>query len=154
MQISSKVETKKYFLPVYLVWAILIPTVLVLLNAYLKLSDEGTVFNNINWARVPALFALYGFVWPLTIVTFNGFYMAFTSELGFEDFWAAKDSLGDVDEDIALKAKRSVIMVLWLTVIWAGPVIHLILAFIFHKRLVDRKNDTVQKWIDYLYGFI
>lgn len=155
--VSSKFKVKKYFLPVYLIWAIVIPTGLILLNAY-RLSQPGTViFDYIIWDRVPSMYALFGLIYPLTIVTFEGFYHSFTSELGFDEgFWQALDILRSegIDEELLYKAKKSVILVLIFTILWVGPIGHLLLAFFFHKKYISKKNDKTIGWSDYLFGFI
>lgn len=153
--ISSKFKVKKYFLPVYLVWALVIPTSLILLNAY-RISQAGTsIFDYIIWDRVLAMYALFGLIYPLTIVTFEGFYHSFTSELGFDEgFWQAWGNRDNDVEDIKYKAKKSVILVLIFTILWVGPIGHLVLAFFFHKKYISKKFDKTIGISDYLFGFI
>lgn len=38
--VNSKLETKKYFLPVYLTWAIVTPTIVTFMTSYLN-TPEG-----------------------------------------------------------------------------------------------------------------
>ena len=91
MKVESKQEVKKYFFPVYWIWAIIIPIFFVGINAYLDAGageNFGESFSNftdeISWSRVPAMFALFGLIYPLTIVIFPGFYISFTEALSME----------------------------------------------------------------------
>lgn len=155
--INSKFNLRKFFLPVYVVWALVIPTMLIFLNGYTKAPyDSGLsqVTKYINWGRVPSMYALFGFAYPLTIVTFEGFFISFSKVLGFTGFADAWDNLSNVDPVIKGKAQRSVIALILLTLITIGPIIHLILAFIYHKKFIEKKENKVIKWTDYLFGFI
>lgn len=65
--INSRQELKKYFLPVYLVWAFVSPSLILLVNPI----PASTLF---------AFYALFGLIWPLTFVVYPAFYLSFQSE--------------------------------------------------------------------------
>ncbi len=151
--LNSKVNVKKYFLPVYVAWALIIPTFLVFLNGYTLAPVGESFMDYITWKHVPAMYALYGFAYPLTIVTFEGFYISFTKVLGFDGLgavWAGLSQGGTVKDN----AVKSLIAVFILSILWLGPLTHLVLAFVYHKKYVEKHYNKSIKWSDYLFGFI
>ncbi|MHA2250593.1 MAG: hypothetical protein ACXAD7_09525 [Candidatus Kariarchaeaceae archaeon] len=122
--VNSKENMRVYFLPVYFIWAIISPTLIVLVNG-------------MPWSRVPAFYALFGLIWPITFVVYPAFLKAFTDET------AAALYVGSVNLAIPV-----------FYIAWLGPVVHLVLTFIFHKRSLEKESSTPISWSDYFFGFI
>ena len=155
---KSRDKIKHYFFPVYWIWALVIPITLILLNAYLNSSagetfgdSMGNFFDEIEWNRALSIFALFGLIYPITIVVFPAFYLGFADSHGFT-FSEAFDLLGDpVNGDIALKIVISIII---FTLVFIGPIVHLLIAAYFHKKYIQSKQDEPLSVINYLYGYI
>ena len=156
--VKSRDNLKHYFFPVYWIWALIIPVTLILLNAYLYSSGGDTFaeswsnfFDEIPWNRALSIFALFGLIYPITIVVFPAFYLSFADSHGFT-FSEALKLLGDpIDGYIALKIVISVII--W-TIVFIGPIVHLIIAGYYHKRYIQTKQDEPLSVLNYLYGYI
>ncbi len=155
---KSRDKIKHYFFPVYWIWALIIPITLILLNAYLY-SSGGETFGEawgnfvaeIAWNRVFSIFALFGLIYPITIVVFPAFYIGFTESHGFT-FSEAIGLLGDADDGyIALKIVISVVI---FTLVFIGPVVHLILAVYYHKKYIQSKQEEPLSLVNYLYGYL
>ena len=74
--VNSKLETKKYFLPVYLTWAIVTPTIVTFMTSYLNTPEGASIVDFIPWTRVLSFYTLFGLVWPLTIVISPAFFVS------------------------------------------------------------------------------
>ncbi len=149
--VNSRINIKQYYLPVYYIWAIIIPTLLILINAYLKSDNVSEMISVIDWKRVPSMYALYGLIYPLSYITLPGFYIAFTEVQGFTFVEAIKNIGDPINGTIA---KKIIISVLLFTIVWLGPIIHLIIAAYRHKKYIETKNEETVSWVDYFYGFI
>jgi hypothetical protein len=155
---KSRDKLKHYFFPIYWIWALIIPITLILLNAYLYSTAGETFgdsmsnfFDEIAWNRALSIFALFGLIYPITIVVFPAFYLGFSDSHGFT-FSEAIKFLGDpIYGEIALKIVISVII---FTIVFIGPIVHLIIAAYYHKKHVQTKQDEPLSVINYLYGFI
>ena len=62
--INSRQEVKKYFFPVYAIWAVISPTLILIVNP-------------ISGYRIVSFYALFGLIWPLTFVVYPGFFLSF-----------------------------------------------------------------------------
>ncbi|MCY3412583.1 MAG: hypothetical protein INQ03_13170 [Candidatus Heimdallarchaeota archaeon] len=154
MTFTSKVNVKKYFLPVYLVWAVLIPLGLILINAYIQSYPDRSIIDVIEWNRVPAMFALWGFAYPITLVTMVGFFTSFAHQLSFGDLMDSFSYLNASSEELRDRAIMGVVSLIGISIISFGPIIHLVLAFVFHKSFTEKRIEKSLSWSDYLFGFI
>ena len=126
VSLNSNVNIKKYFSPVYFAWAFLSPSIILLINP-------------IPLSKVIAFYALFGVIWPITFVVFPAFFISITeNNTGLEIFGLTLDFL-------ALPL---------FFVAWFGPVVHLIVAFRFHKKHIENIEDKSLGWLTYLSGFI
>jgi len=121
--VNSKVHMRRYFLPVYYIWAILSPTLIILVNG-------------MAWSRVPAFYAIFGLIWPITFVVYPAFLKAFNQN----------------NSTLYIGSLNVAIPVFFIA--WLGPVVHLVLTFIFHKRSLEKESSTPISWSDYFFGFI
>lgn len=61
--VDSKKNLRKYYLPVYYIWALISPTLIL-------------IIHNIPLKRYPAFYSLWGVIWPLSFVTYPAFLLA------------------------------------------------------------------------------
>ncbi|MCH8906196.1 MAG: hypothetical protein IH840_03820 [Candidatus Heimdallarchaeota archaeon] len=127
----SREGMRKYFLPIYIIWAFVSPTIIIMV---INLSND----------RLFSFYALFGLIWPLTFVVYPAFYASFQDSPGtFNLFWVS---------GIELEIKTW--GVVFFAVAWIGPVIHLILALWFHKIAVALREEKKIGWGDYFAGFL
>ena len=120
----SRDNLKKYFFPVYYVWVIISPSIILLINP---------IPRNV----VPAFYALFGLIWPLTFIVYPAFLLSINEQ---------NTTLNVFSIDIA----KPLFFIAWL-----GPVVHLIFAMIQHKKYISQKqNNENMGWGEYLSGFI
>lgn len=144
--VNSREKFKDYFLKVYVVWAIITPVAMILINAYINAEDQS-IWDAIPWSRVPALLALFGLIWPLTIVISPAFYQSFARETGYS-FFEALVNLGEPD---AVKMLFATIIFL---IAWIGPVVHFVYKLFMHKAYISSQSEDEIDWYDYIAGFI
>ncbi|MGB1811176.1 MAG: hypothetical protein ACPHM3_01775 [Candidatus Kariarchaeum pelagius] len=144
--VNSKLETKKYFLPVYLTWAIVTPTIVTFMTSYLNTPEGASIVDFIPWTRVLSFYTLFGLVWPLTIVISPAFFVSIKEITSYSFFEA-------LTVGFSSKALLSYILI---SIAWIGPLISLISVFYLHKKLISLQSEEPEKfgWIDYLAGFI
>jgi hypothetical protein len=109
---------KKYFFPVYYIWAVISPSVILMINP-------------ISSSRVPAFYAIFGLIWPLTFVVYPAFLIAIRKNGSSVD-------VASVNFAIPL------FFIAW----------HLIIGVILHKRSLERSRQKTISWSDYFFGFI
>ncbi|MDH5404158.1 MAG: hypothetical protein OEZ01_02205 [Candidatus Heimdallarchaeota archaeon] len=144
--INSKTNLKKYFLPVYVVWVFIIPTVIILLQLNLT-KGENSLFTNLDWNRVPAIYASFGVVWPISIFIFPAFYYSYAKITNYSFI----EALSNFDDP---QARLMIFTTIMSFIVWIAPLIHLGIAFSYHKKFLEKENNTEIKWIDYFGGFI
>ncbi|MHA2172734.1 MAG: hypothetical protein ACXAB7_22930 [Candidatus Kariarchaeaceae archaeon] len=120
---NSKEDMKKYFFPVYYIWAVISPSIILMINP-------------ISSSRVPAFYAIFGLIWPLTFVVYPAFLIAIRKNGSSVD-------VASVNFAIPL-----------FFIAWLGPVLHLIIGVILHKRSLERSRQETISWSDYFFGFI
>lgn len=148
--VNSKQGVKAYFLPVYAIWAFVTPTVVIFLNWYVYAADGVGFFQGTDWSRVPAIYALFGLIWPLTLVVSPAILIAIQNETGYT-FFQSFASFNDPN------AVTLFISTIFFVIAWAGPLIHFVIAVIRHKNTVQTQQDDPTKslgWVDYFAGFI
>lgn len=121
-----KEDFKKFFLPVYIIWAIV--------NPLLLMSPEGFygVFSEFSWnaiLRFVSFYLIFGGIWPLTIIT----YPAFLSS--------------------AEVSGNSLYLILAYAAI-LGPVLTFLFALFKHKKFVEERSGKEISVSDYLWDFI
>ena len=118
----SRDNLKQFFFPVYYVWAFISPSIILLINP-------------IELNVIPAFYALFGLIWPLSYVVYPAFLISINAG------------------DTAMGAPGAVFLFF---VAWLGPLVHLIFATLRHKKYISNKKqgDENLSWPDYLSGFI
>lgn len=113
-----------YFFPVYYIWAFVSPSLILLINP-------------IPLRVIPAFYALFGLVWPLSFVVYPAFLISINNE---------GTTLAGVP----------FLTVPLFYVAWLGPIVHLGFATFKHKKFISLKKqgDENLSWSDYLAGFI
>jgi len=149
--VDSKINAKKYFLPLYVVFLITTPTLITILSGLLKLSEgEGffMLFQYINWGRVISYFLLFGLIWPLTLVISPIFVLSIERNTGY--------SFLDAITHRGFAANQALGGYIIFFFAWIVPVIASIYIIYLHKKDVSKQIDDPEKfgWIDYLAAFI
>ena len=146
--VDSKINAKKYFLPVYAIFMILTPTIVTLMQGYLNASDGQSLFEAIHWRRVPAFYALFGLIWPLTIVISPAFFLSVKRTTGFT-FFQALSATGPL-------ATKAIIAYILFAIAWIGPIVAFAAALYLHKEDVTKQAEDPDEfsWVDYLASFI
>ncbi|MHA2027848.1 MAG: hypothetical protein ACW99A_10330 [Candidatus Kariarchaeaceae archaeon] len=124
----SRDGLKAYFFPVYYVWAVISPSIILLINP-------------ITLKFVPAFYALFGLIWPLSFVVYPAFLISINRN--------------NTELEI-LGINLSFLTIPAFFVAWLGPIAHLVYATINHKNYISMKKqeNTDLSWGDYLSGFI
>ncbi len=120
----SRDNLKKYFLPVYYAWAIISPSIILLINP---------IPRNV----IPAFYAIFGLIWPLTFVVYPAFLLSIRQE-------------GTTLDIFSINFAQPAFFIAWL-----GPVVHFIFALVQHKKyIMEKQNKLKLGWGEYLSGFI
>ena len=132
--IDSKKNLRKYFLPVYYVWAIVSPTLIL-------------IVHNIPFSRYPAFYGIWGLIWPLSFVIYPAFLKSFQVNND-------KVTLGplNLNDKVTLGPLNLAIPIFFAA--WLGPVVHLSFAFFSHKKYMEKEYSKKISWSDYFFGFI
>ncbi len=146
--VDSKVNTRRYFLPIYAVFAIVSPTITFYMSGYLMAPVGEAMGAYLPWDRVAAFYALFGLIWPLTIVISPGFFHSVKLNTGF-NFFQALGASGPL-------ATKAIVAYILLSLAWILPVILFAIALFKHKRDVGLQTDSPDTfgWIDYFASFI
>jgi hypothetical protein len=125
---SSRDALKTYFFPVYYIWAVISPSIILLINP-------------ISLGRIPAFYALFGLIWPLSFVVYPAFLISIRQN---------DTTLKILSVDLGIMTIPAFFIA------WLGPIAHLIYATTRHKNYISLKKqeNTDMGWGDYLSGFI
>lgn len=146
--VNSRIDAKKYFLPVYVIWAIVTPTIITFMSGYRLTTATTTVFDHVPWSRVAAFYALFGLIWPLTLVVAPAFFQSVKNDTGY--------GLFEVFSGSGQLAQEAMFSYLMYIIAWVGPVISFVFVLYLHKTEVSKQADDPEDftWIDYLAGFV
>ena len=95
------------------------------------------LINPLPRSVVPAFYALFGLIWPLTFIVYPAFLFSINQN-------------GTTLNVLSINIAKPAFFVAWL-----GPVVHLIFALIKHKKyIMEKQNNQKMGWGEYLSGFI
>lgn len=135
-------DYKKFYLPVYLIWAFLSPTLLLLSDNVYRVNVWDILLGNatkFQMQRILSFYAIFGMVWPLMIVIFPAFYTQI----------AAGNAVGGIFGDGNIVGG----LILWL-IATLGPIIMFVVMVYLHKVAKEKELKKSLKWSEFFLGFI
>lgn len=157
--VYPKSDFKRFYLPTYLIWMFVSPT-LILLGNYpyeYDLLDLLTFSAPYSFAiRLFAFFMIFGFVWPLMIVTYPAFYDALVNDFGLKLLPWEGSLFGDFSFSFGLVNVPGAVvgpLILWLIAFY-GPFISLGVSIYLHKRDVANRLSEEITWGNFFGKFI
>ncbi|RMG38042.1 MAG: hypothetical protein D6732_05580 [Methanobacteriota archaeon] len=121
-----KEDFKKFFLPVYLVWGIVNPILLMIPKSFYGLF---VAFSWNGLLRFVSFYMIFGGIWPLTIIVYPAFLSS--PEVTSDPFYLTVTYIALV-----------------------GPILTFILQLIRHKKFVEERKGEPITFSDYLWDFI
>ncbi len=121
-----KGDFKKFFLPVYIIWAVVNPTLLLLPESYYGILIS---FSADKLIRIISFYLMFGLIWPLSIIV----YPAFLSSP-------------------SIKENPFYVALTYFAII--GPILSFIGQAARHKKYVEKRLNKKMSVEDYLWDFI
>lgn len=138
-------DYKKYYLPLYLLWIIIGPSLILLSNYPYDKSILEVFITNQDvdlMYRLTSFYLIFGLVWPIMIVIYPAFYDSLLIKFGHQSIIEA---LGD--------SSFLLPFILWVVAI-VGPVVGLGISLYLHKKAVMERSDEDVTWKKFFIDFI